>query len=50
MMDEGHTILVICLDFDKFFSLTDVAVRWIEAYLSGWVSRVHVGGEYSGPF
>ncbi len=26
----------------------DVVVRWIEAYLSGRVSRVHVGGEHLG--
>ncbi len=25
-----------------------VVVRWIEAYFSGWVSRVHVGEEHSG--
>ncbi len=25
-----------------------LVVRWIEAYLSGRVSRVHVGGEHSG--
>ncbi len=30
------------------FGLGDVVVRWIEAYPSGRVSRVHVGGEYSG--
>ncbi len=63
MMDEGHTVDVIFLDFAKAFdsvnhrfllakmksfSLGDDFVRWIEAYLSGWVSRVHVGGEYSG--
>ncbi len=32
----------------KSFDLGDVVVRWIEAYLSGRVSRVHVGGEHSG--
>ncbi len=32
----------------KSFGLADVVVRWIEAYLSGRVSRVHVGGEHSG--
>ncbi len=32
----------------KSFGLGDVAVRWIEAYLSGRVSRVQVGGEHSG--
>ncbi len=32
----------------KSFGLGDVVVRWIEAYLSGRVSRVHVGGEHSG--
>ncbi len=63
MMDEGHTVDVIYLDFAKAFDsvnhrfplakmnsfgLGDVAVRWIEAYLSGGVSRVHVGGELSG--
>ncbi len=26
----------------------DIVVRWIEASLSGRVSRVHVGGEHSG--
>ncbi len=62
MMDEGHTVDVIYLDFAvsvknrfllakmKCFSLGDVVVRWIEADLSGRVSRVHVGGEHSGPF
>ncbi len=63
MMDEGHTVDVIFLDFAKVFdsvnhrfllakmksfSLGVVFVRWIEAYLSGRVSRVHVGGEHSG--
>ncbi len=32
----------------KSFGLGDVVVRWIKAYLSGRVSRVHVGGEHSG--
>ncbi len=32
----------------KSFGLGDVVVRWIEAHLSGRVSRVHVGGEHSG--
>ncbi len=31
----------------KSFGLGDVIVRWIEAHLSGRVSRVHVGGEHS---
>ncbi len=63
MMDEGHTVDVIYLDFAKAFDsvnhrfhltkmksfgLGDVVVRWIEAYLSGRVSRVHIGGEHSG--
>ncbi len=62
MMDEGHTVDVIYLDFAKAFDsvnnkfllakmkylgLGDVFVRWIEAYLSGRVSRVQVGGEHS---
>ncbi len=62
-MDEGHTADAIYLDFAKdfdsvnhrflvakmkFFGLGDVVVRWIEAYLPGRVSRVHVGGELSG--
>ncbi len=62
-IDEGHTVDVIYLDFAKAFDsvnhrfllakvrsfcLGDVVVRWIEAYLSGWVLRVHVGGEHSG--
>ncbi len=65
MIDEGHTVDVIYLDFDKAFNsikdrlllaqmksfgLGNVVVRWIEAYLSGRVSRVHVGGEHSGAF
>ncbi len=63
MIDEGHTVDVIYLDFakafdsvnhrflltkTKSFGLGDVVVRWIEAYLSGRVSRVHGGGEHSG--
>ncbi len=32
----------------KSFGLGDVVVRWIEAYLSDRVSRVHAGGEHSG--
>ncbi len=32
----------------KSFGLGDVVVRWIEAYISGRVSKVHVGGEHSG--
>ncbi len=31
----------------KSFGLGDVVVQWIEAHLSGRVSRVHVGGEHS---
>ncbi len=65
MMDEGHTVDVIYLDFAKAFDsvnhkfllakmksvgLGDVVVRWIEAYLSGRVSRVHVSGQHSGSF
>ncbi len=63
MMDEDHTVDVIYLDFAKAFDfanhrfllakmksfgLGDGVVRWIEAYLSGRVSKVHVGGEHSG--
>ncbi len=62
-MDVGHTVAVIYLDFAKAFdsvnhrfllakmksfALGDVVVRSIETYLSGRVSRVHVGGEHSG--
>ncbi len=32
----------------KSFGLGDVVVRWIEAYLSGRVSRANVVGEHSG--
>ncbi len=32
----------------QYFDVDDVVVRWIEAYFSGRVSRVHVGGEISG--
>ncbi len=32
----------------KSLGVVDVAVRWIEAYLSGQVSRVYVWGELSG--
>ncbi len=63
MMDEGHRVEAIHLDFDKTFDsvnhrfllakmksfgLGDVVVRLIEEYLSGRVSRVHVGGEHPG--
>ncbi len=30
------------------FGLGDVVVRWIKAYLSGRVFKVHVGGEHPG--
>ncbi len=33
----------------KSFGLGDVVVRWIEAYVSARVSRVHAGGAYLGP-
>ncbi len=61
-MDDGHAVDAICLDFAKAFDtvnhrfilakmksfgLGDVVVRWIKAYLSGWVLRVHIGGELS---
>ncbi len=57
MIDEGHTVDVIYLDFAKAFDSVnhrfllakmksfgfgDVVVRWIEANLPGRVSRVHV--------
>ncbi len=63
-MDEDQTVAVIYLDVAKAFDsvnhrflfakmkslcLGDVTVRLIEAYLSGRVSRIHVGGEHSGP-
>ncbi len=63
MMDEGPTVDVIYPDFVKAFEsvnhrflltkmksfgLGDVIVRWAEAYLSGRVSRVPIGGEHSG--
>ncbi len=63
MTDEGHTVDVIYLDFAKTFDsvnhrfllpkiksfgLGDFIVRRIEAYLSGRISRVHVGGEHPG--
>ncbi len=63
IINEGHTFKVIYLDFVKvfdsvnhrfllakmmFFGLNDVVVRWIEAYFSGRVSRVHSAGEHSG--
>ncbi len=41
----NHRFLVAKM---KFFSVGDVVVRWIEAYLSGRVSRVQVGGKHSG--
>ncbi len=59
MMDEGHTVDVSYLDFAKAFDtmnhryrlskmksfgLGDVVVRWIEEYLSGRVSSVHLVG------
>ncbi len=63
MMDEDPTVDVIYLDFAKAFDsvnhkflllkmkpfgLGDVVVRRVEAYISGQVSRVHVGGKFSG--
>ncbi len=62
-MDEGNTVIIIYLGFAKAFDFVNnrfllakmnsfglggVAVRWIEAYLSERVSRVHVCGELSG--
>ncbi len=62
MIDEDHTVDVICLHFAKafesvihrfllakmkYFGLVDVVVRWIEAYLTDRVLRVHVDGELS---
>ncbi len=58
-MDEDHAVDVIYLDFAKAFDhgflsakmasfgLDDVVARWIETYLSGWVSIVHVSGKPS---
>ncbi len=57
MLDEGHTVDVIYLDFAKDFDsathrfhlgkmkpfcLVDSDVRWLGAYHSGRASRVHV--------
>ncbi len=65
MMDDGHTVVVIYLDFAKAFDsinhrfllakmksfgLSDAVMPWIEANLSGRVSRVHVSGEHPGLF
>ncbi len=62
MMDEGQKVDVIYLNFAKAFisvnhrfllvkmmpfGLGDAIVQWIEAYLSGRVSRVQVDGELS---
>ncbi len=62
-MDEGNTIGVIYFDFTKAFDsakhrfpmtymksfgLGDVAVQWIDIYLSGRIVRVHIGGELLG--
>ncbi len=63
IMNEDHMVSVIYLDFAKAIDsvnhrfllskmkslgLGDVDVRWIEASISGRVSRVHVGiGELS---
>ncbi len=64
-MDEGHTGNVIYLDFvkvidgvnDRFlvakmtsFGLDDVIVQWIEVYLIGRASIMHVDGELVEPF
>ncbi len=63
MVDEGNTIDATYLDFAKDFDsgnhrpllaktksvgLGDIVVHWIEAYLSGRVWRVDVGGDHSG--
>ncbi len=63
MIDESHTVDVAYLGFAKVFhsvnhrfllqefkslGLGDAIVRWIEAYLTGRVLRVHVSGERSG--
>ncbi len=61
MRGGGHTVDVIVLDFANAFdfvnhrllltkmkSFGDVVVRWIEAYLSGWVLRAHAVAELSG--
>ncbi len=65
MMVEGHIAEVINHNFVKTFdalnhrfllakmksfSLGDVIVRWIEANISGRISRAHVDGEHSGAF
>ncbi len=65
MVDEGHTVDIIYLDFAKAFDsvnhrfllakmnslgLSDAVVRWTKANLSGQLSRVQVDGEHSGPF
>ncbi len=62
IMEQGHIVVVAYLDCAKAldsvnhkflllkmtsFGLGDTVVRWIQAYLSGRVSRVHVGGEHS---
>ncbi len=59
MMDESHTVDVIYLDFAKAFDSVNhrfllakmksfglgyVVVRWIEAYLSGRVSKRDCSG------
>ncbi len=63
MLNEGHTVDVIYLDFAKAFDsvnhrfllkkmksfgLGEVLVRLIETYPSGRVLRVQVGKEHSG--